>query len=235
VRASFQPVLNTNLTFHSGLTSVIHEALRAALSAADSTIDFKQFDANGDNWIDMITFIHSGYAAECMSNVGGSITKSRHSRSSFLHPHHTCLADGPHHLVAGGGTDSYGAYYSSRIWSHKWGMSTFTSGEGVRVSNYHISPALWATSGTGIGRIGVIAHETGHYLGLPDLYDTDGDGSGIGSWGLMANSWGFDGSQYYPPHLSAWSKQLLGYVTPIDITTPGIYYASAVEDNPQVR
>jgi len=62
-----------------------------------------------------------------------------------------------------GGYDSNSQYYMNRIRSHKSNMyPSWTSLEGVSVSNYHISPSLWGTSGSAIGRIGVIAHETGH-------------------------------------------------------------------------
>jgi len=123
-----------------------------------------------------------------------------------------------------GGTDADGTAWTDRIWSHQWVMSpAWVSNEGVKVANYHISPALWSTSGTQIGRVGVIAHETGHFLGLPDLYDTDGGGAGIGSYGLMANSWGFDGSQLCPPQFSPWSKLQLGWISPTTIAGPGTY------------
>ena len=87
-----------------------------------------------------------------------------------------------------GGTDAYGADYTDRIWSHKWALYSLPGGswlsdEGVEVFNYHISPSLWGTSGSTIGRIGVIAHETGRFLGLPDLYDTDDSaGNGTDYW-----------------------------------------------------
>ena len=63
-----------------------------------------------------------------------------------------------------GGYDAYNTYYTNRIWSHKWSLytGTFTSSEGVTVYNYHISPSVWGISGSSIGHIGVIAHETGH-------------------------------------------------------------------------
>eukprot|EP00978_Attheya_sp_CCMP212_P034192 scaffold142175_cov53-Attheya_sp.AAC.1 len=170
-------------------------------------LDFSQFDVfnlgtqaygagEGDRSIDAVTFIHSGYGAEW------------------------------------GGTDCDGAYYDNRIWSHKYSIypilkwedkKQFTSKEGsIVVNKYHISPGLWGTCGEEIGRIGVIAHETGHFLGITDLYDTNGGGSGIGSFCLLSNSWGFDGTQHYPPVMSAWTKIELGYVEPTEITTDQI-------------
>jgi M6 family metalloprotease-like protein len=142
----------------------------------------------------------------------------------------------------------YGAEFGgnpNRIWSHRWSLwqlpggqwtSGDTNGNGVavKVYPYHTEPALWGTSGTQISRIGVIAHEIGHFFGLPDLYDINGGGQGIGSWGMMANSWGFTGDQLNPPHFSAWSKIFLGWVTPTVISTPGTYSAPQVVTNPVV-
>ena len=135
-----------------------------------------------------------------------------------------------------GGSDSYGTPYTSRIWSHRWSLQpAWTSAEGVRVGAYHISPAVWGVSGSEIGRIGVIAHETGHFFGLPDLYDTDSSpGEGIGSWGLMANSWDFNYSQRCPPHFSPWSKERLGWYQPTVIDQPGQYVLNEAESFPEV-
>ena len=71
-----------------------------------------------------------------------------------------------------------------------------------------------------------------------DLYDSDSSGSGIGCWCLMADSWGFDGSHYYPPIMSAWSRKQLGWDTYTEITKDGLYSiddAGAVSSgNPQI-
>lgn len=132
-----------------------------------------------------------------------------------------------------GGYDAFGTNYVNRIWSHKWTIfGGWTSSDGVTVSDYHISPAVWGTSGSNIGRTGVIAHETGHFLDLPDLYDTDsGAGDGIASYGLMANSWGFNGSQHYPPHMCPWSKIQLGWMTSTTLTVAGSCNLPEVELN----
>lgn len=184
---------------NSGRDQTIWQAITSGLVGADPLVDFSQFDQDNDGFIDAITFIHSGFAAE------------------------------------NGGTDEDGSTSAQRIWSHKWNIPTWTSGEGTRVSAYNINPGLWGLSGSNPGRIGVISHELGHYFGLPDLYDTDGSSEGIGNWGLMAGgSWGFDGSQQYPSHMSAWSKIELGWVTPTTIIAGGTYQVPRVEDNPTI-
>lgn len=61
---------------------------------------------------------------------------------------------------------------------------------------------------------GVLAHETGHFLGLPDLYDTGpapSDSWGIGAWGIMGlGAWNANG--FSPPHPCAWAKLDLNWV-----------------------
>lgn len=183
---------------NSGLTSQTWDLITAGLNAADASVNFSQYDEDGDGWVDAITFLHSGYGAEW------------------------------------GGSDQYGTDYVDRMWSHKWSIPTWTSAEGVKVASYNISPGLWSTSGSAPGRIGVVCHELGHFFGLPDLYDTDGTSQGAGNWCLMAGgSWGFDGSQHYPSHMSAWSKSKLGWISP-QIIIPGTYSAPQVEFNASV-
>jgi M6 family metalloprotease-like protein len=145
---------------NSGLTTRTHDLIRDALTLVDLVMDFSQFDTENDG-------------------VGDGTIDA----ITFLHSGYAAEF---------GGTDEYGVSLSDRMWSHKWaiysGTGRWFSNEDVSVYDYNIGPAVYGTSGSTIGRIGVIGHELGHFLGLPDLYDGSG-GSGIGSFGLMANSW----------------------------------------------
>jgi M6 family metalloprotease-like protein len=130
-------------------------------------------------------------------------------------------------IHSGYGAEQTGAPANS-IWSHRHELpadwvtaDNNTNGVKVKVRAYHTEPALWGTGGTNIVRIGVICHELGHFFGLPDLYDTDGSSAGLGSWCMMANSWGFSGNQLNPPHFSAWCKAFLGWTTPTELTDAG--------------
>ncbi len=71
-----------------------------------------------------------------------------------------------------GGIDAYGTHWMNRIWAHQWRLWTgkWTQG-GISVDKYITSSALWEVYGSVIAHIGVISHEIGHFLGLPDLYD----------------------------------------------------------------
>jgi immune inhibitor A len=94
------------------------------------------------------------------------------------------------------------------IWSH---MSSINpkSVDGSYVSQY--------CTVSEFSRTGTYAHEFGHLLGLPDLYDKDYSSNGIGAWGLMASGSHRNGG-YTPAHFSAWSKVKLGWLTPTTIS-----------------
>lgn len=107
-------------------------------------------------------------------------------------------------IVHAGGADEDGGGNTGEIWSHYYGVS-YQSNEGVSVVDYltfsEESP------------VGIWAHEFGHQLGLPDLYDTvpdDGESQGVGYFSLMA----YGGYLSEPADFDPWSKYYLGWLGP---------------------
>ncbi|MCA9728622.1 MAG: M6 family metalloprotease domain-containing protein, partial [Candidatus Eisenbacteria bacterium] len=117
-----------------------------------------------------------------------------------------------------------GGTAGNNLWSHQyfvdaWFGSPFTTNDNragggkIKVNRYVMAPGTSCNGG--MIEIGVFAHEFGHCLGIPDLYDTDedvtGDSEGIGWWGLMASgNWNSPSS---PAHMSAFTRHRLGWLT----------------------
>ena len=154
--------------------------------------------------------------------------------------------DGPDNIPNSGDDDGYvdgiiivysgcGAEWgpgNSNIWPHQSSLGNYeyvtndlgANGENIIVSTYAVSPELAGGGDCLTDRIrpmGVYAHEFGHILGLPDLYDRNsgnGNSEGVGEWCLMASgSWlGFAGTR--PAHMSSWCKLQLGWIEPVVIS-----------------
>ena len=120
---------------------------------------------------------------------------------------------------AGGAQEATGR--SNDIWSHRWSVidaDAATPGDqaltadGKQVYGYSMDGEA--------SPVGVFAHELGHDLGLPDLYDTDGSSDGIGVWDVMSTgSWNGSPRGTSPAEFSAWSKIKLGWIAPVVVTS----------------
>ncbi len=107
---------------------------------------------------------------------------------------------------SGGG----GAEGTFAIWAHSSDVTGgyTVPGTSVKISNYIVQPE---DSG-----VGVFAHEYGHDLGLPDLYDATGGGdSDVDFWDLMSSG-SHSGPifQSLPTHMGLWDKWVLGWANP---------------------
>ncbi|GII78630.1 protease [Sphaerisporangium rufum] len=112
-----------------------------------------------------------------------------------------------------GGGGAEGTY---AIWAHSSAIPNgyTVPGSNVKISNYIVQPE---DSG-----VGVFAHEYGHDLGLPDLYDATGAGdSDVEFWDLMSTG-SHSGPifQSMPTHMGLWDKLVLGWADP-KILNPG--------------
>ena len=116
-------------------------------------------------------------------------------------------------IHAGAGQEAGGGLQGDdAIWSHSWFVDWqhggVTTADGTKIGPYTIEPED--------GTVGVFAHEFGHDLGLPDMYDVTYYGeSSTGFYTLMSSgSWLGRPLGTEPAHLDAWSKYLLGWVDP---------------------
>lgn len=172
-------------------------ALVEAALKLDESVDFSQYDEDGDGEVDMMVYFFAGYDE-----------------------------------AEGGPADA--------IWSHHWNVQSSkdasarnTTVDGVRLGNYICSSELRGNSGTRMGGIGSIVHELGHYLGLPDFYDTDNEENGFTSGLHMFStmSYGmYNNEENTPPYFNSEELHMLGW-SPEDaiedlpdgeVTLPGI-------------
>jgi immune inhibitor A len=112
-----------------------------------------------------------------------------------------------------GGGGAEGTY---AIWAHSSAVAGGAAipGTDLKLSNYIVQPE---DSG-----VGVFAHEYGHDLGLPDLYDTaSGGDSDVDFWDLMSSG-SHSGPifQSMPTHMGLWDKWVLGWADPV-VMNPG--------------
>ncbi|MGW5667467.1 immune inhibitor A domain-containing protein [Micromonospora sp. NPDC003776] len=102
------------------------------------------------------------------------------------------------------------------VWAHSSAVAGGYTipGTNLKVSNYIVQPED--------AGVGVFAHEFGHDLGLPDLYDTSGNAdSDVDFWDLMASgSHSGEIFQALPTHMGLWDKWVLGWADPLQIN-PG--------------
>lgn len=195
-------------------------ALIEAIEKAGAYLDFSAYDVNGD-----------GQIANNELAVGFVVAGLEGSFSSESE-------------LAENGAERY-------LWSHAWDLSSILylygfsdlsvpAPGGVAVSAYiSIAEQLRAEQQEPIS---VLAHELGHYLGLPDLYDTEpfavGDWSGydVGALSVMSDgSWGTDPETgaFRPYSFDVWSKIFLGWVAPMEAENNTAYTLRGIGEHPE--
>ena len=131
----------------------------------------------------------------------------------------------------GGGEDS--------IWPHQQNIeANQIIVNGVTISSYTCSAELKGNEGATISTPGVFCHEFSHALGLPDLYDTNGEEEGLapalyGSLSIMDKGNWLDGGNT-PPYYSAPEREILGILDIEDLLPDKSYTLEPVHKGGKV-
>ncbi len=163
-----------------------------AITAADPFVDYKSFDKDGNGVL------------------------------STSELHITLIVAG-YETSYGGTLDTCG----NSVWGHQGGLydsaprldGTVVNRDGGTMFGEFMC-ASYDTPGH-MSTQGIMAHELGHDLGFPDLYDTDYSSAGISRWSLMSGgSWNYVGTAAAgttPAGLDAFSKSYQGWIIPTPV------------------
>ena len=138
-------------------------------------------------------------------------------------------------LVAGFSAN-YGGNDENYLWPHMYYLFDAPMHDGVNFGLYACSTEIagWEGYYSSVNGIGTFCHEFGHVLGLPDLYDTDYEGSGgesrnPGEWSIMAGGSGNDFGRN-PVGYSLYERYALGFTQPELLDTAGDYELQPLDE-----
>jgi immune inhibitor A len=207
---------NTWFLIRDGLAFWVQDQLAAGKTLTEITDYLKTFDEwdrydydgdgnfdEPDGYIDHFQIVHAGGDQAAGDPQQGTDAIWSHRWYAAINPIGT---SGPVGLAQFGGVEAGQGGVSS-------GVTIPANPTGVWVGDYTIQPEN--------GGLGVFAHEYGHDLGLPDLYDTSGNTGGAENstafWTLMSSGanigdGGRNGIGDAPTDLGAWEKFQLGWL-----------------------
>ena len=172
----------------SGNTSAFVGDTIAAVNADDPNFDWATYDTDNNGIVDHFMVVHAGVGDEAGGGEQGTMAIWSHSFVA------TCDNDG-------NGTLELGCL--------AYDGGTADPSDDIYVVNYTVVPED--------ADIGVVVHEYGHDIGLPDYYDTSGaSNNSTAHWIVMSGgSWNGPLGGAKPAAFNPWARWFFGWADPM--------------------
>lgn len=211
----WQQTDNTEAFFAAGVSgqqgpTLLQNVFTPVLNKMDAAgFDFAPYDSLGVGELDQLVILTSGYSAEYGEPPAGCSINS----------------------------------VANRIWSTgvPFNSQGWVGRQGIKANAWAITSAYDNTlCGNIMAKMGTALHEITHGWDTPDLYDQDVTGDtyinpgGVGVFDIMSSYFGWKVNPSKPGHMSAWIREKIGWVTPIEIKQDGYYPIQCAEASGQV-
>lgn len=120
------------------------------------------------------------------------------------------------------------------IWPHELDLPlSYGNMSGHLFSSYFVGNELYGTSESNMPMgIGVLVHEFGHAMGLPDFYDPTysySDDSSFGYWSVMDQG-AYVSNSYAPAGYNAYERSFMGWLDIKELSEPGLVTLASPEN-----